>query len=114
MLRRVLKPAAASAGVGSWTKMRSGKPKAESWVAFHAFRHTCATMLFRHGWNAVKVQKHLGHADPGFTLRRYVHLLDDDMDAPDFMDAKTRQVGNRWATRPAETGRDERVAASVG
>jgi hypothetical protein len=41
-------------------------------------------MLFRRGWNAVQVQRFLGHSDPGFTLRRYVHLLDDDLPEPRF------------------------------
>lgn len=116
-LRRVLKPAAVRAGLGCWIVARTaaGKQKAESWVAFHTFRHTCATVLFRHGWNAVKVQKHLGHSDAGFTLRRYVHLLDQDMDAPDFMDTMTgSDVGNTWATRPTENSREIGVAVGAG
>jgi integrase len=28
----------------------------------------------------------LGHADPGFTLRMYVHLLDDGLGEADFFD----------------------------
>jgi integrase len=65
-----LKPAVEAAGVG--------------WVTFHTFRHTRATMLFRSGWNAVQVQKFLGHSDPGFTLRTYVHLLREDLPEPSF------------------------------
>jgi hypothetical protein len=38
----------------------------------------------RRGWNAVQVQKFLGHADPGFTLRTYVHLLPEDLPEPSF------------------------------
>jgi len=71
-LRRVLKPAAAAAGV--------------PWVGFHTFRHTCATMLFRHGWNAKQVQLALGHHSPAFTLATYVHLLPDDLPEPDLDD----------------------------
>ena len=41
-------------------------------------------MLFRRGWNAVQVQRFLGHSDPGFTQRTYVHLLDEDLPEPDF------------------------------
>jgi integrase len=37
--RRMLKPAAAEAGA--------------EWAGFHAFRHTCATLLFARGANAV-------------------------------------------------------------
>jgi integrase len=56
VMSRVLKPAARKAGIGEWP-------------GFHAFRHTAATRLFRRGWNAVQVQRFLGHSDPGFTLR---------------------------------------------
>ncbi len=95
-MSRVLKPAAVEAGIGRWI-MLEGKRRAETWVGFHTFRHTCATMLFRHGWNAVQVQKFLGHADPGFTLRTYVHLLPEDLPEPAFMEAvtapKTVQLG---------------------
>jgi integrase len=64
-MQRVLKPAGRRAGV--------------PWVGFHTFRHTCATMLFRSGANAVAVQKHMGHHSPAFTLSTYVHFLDDDL-----------------------------------
>lgn len=69
LLADVLKPAATRAGVGSW-------------VSFHTFRHTNATILFRRGWNAVQVQRWLGHHSPAFTLERYVHLLESDMPDP--------------------------------
>jgi integrase len=52
------------------------------WVGFHAFRHTCATMLFAEGRNAVQVQRWLGHHSAAFTLATYVHLLDGDLGAP--------------------------------
>jgi integrase len=50
-----------------------------TWVGFHTFRHTCASMLFAEGRNAVQVQRWLGHHSPAFTLERYVHLLDGDI-----------------------------------
>lgn len=53
-----------------------------SWVGFHAFRHTCASMLFAQGRNAVQVQRWLGHHSPAFTLATYVHLLDGDLGGP--------------------------------
>lgn len=59
---QVLAPAAEEAGI--------------PWVGFHAFRHTCASMLFADGRNAVQVQRWLGHHSPAFTLATYVHLLD--------------------------------------
>lgn len=60
--RRALRPAAEEAGAG--------------WAGFHTFRHTCASMLFERGANAVQVQRWLGHHSPAFTLSTYVHLLD--------------------------------------
>jgi integrase len=73
-----VKPAAVEAGLGQWIETPKGK-RAKSWVHLHSFRHTAATRLFRGGWNAVQVQHFLGHTDPGFTLRTYVHLLAEDL-----------------------------------
>ncbi len=107
LMARVLKPAAVRAGLGQWV----GQPKrAESWVGFHTFRHTCATMLFRNGWNGVQVQRWLGHHKASFTIDTYVHLLDGDISEPSFFDERTIAArwagGNKGATRPSETGRD--------
>lgn len=60
---KVLKPAAAEAGV--------------PWASFHTFRHTCASLLFAEGRNIVQVQRWMGHHSPDFTLRTYVHLMSD-------------------------------------
>jgi integrase len=93
LLRRVLKPAAIAAGLGEWVRQEDGRLKADSWVSFHTFRHTCATTLFRRGWNAVQVQRWLGHHKPSFTLDTYVHLLDEDVPEPTFFDRITRGIG---------------------
>ena len=66
--RRVLKPAAEEAGA--------------PWAGFHTFRHTCASLLFAGGRNAVQVQRWLGHHSAAFTLATYVHLLDGDIGQP--------------------------------
>jgi hypothetical protein len=63
-----------------------------SWAGFHTFRHTCATMLFRHGLNAKQVQVWLGHYSPAFTLQTYVHLLPDDLSEVGFLDTLTASV----------------------
>jgi hypothetical protein len=68
LLKRVFKLAAEEAGV--------------SWAGFHTLRRTCASRLFAEGRNAVQVQLWLRHADPGFTLRTYVHLLNDELGEP--------------------------------
>ena len=86
LMSRVLKPAAVEAGLGEWVR-EGRKLRAESWVGFHTFRHTCATILFRRGWNAVQVQRWLGHHKPSFTLDTYVHLLPEDVPEPTFFDS---------------------------
>lgn len=60
--RRVLDPVVDALGLG--------------WVSFHAFRHTCAYLLFEEGVDIKTVQTRLGQADPAFTLRTHVHLMD--------------------------------------
>jgi integrase len=40
-------------------------------------RHTCATLLIYEGRPIHEVAEHLGHADPGFTLRVYAHTFSD-------------------------------------
>jgi integrase len=68
VFRRVLQPARQAANL--------------PWVGFHAFRHTCASILFAEGGNAVQVQRWLGHHSAAFTLATYVHLLDGDLGEP--------------------------------
>ena len=87
LAKRVLKAATVEAGLGEWVRDEDGELRASSWVGFHAFRHTCATILFRRGWNAVQVQRWLGHHKPSFTLDTYMHLLDEDVPEPSFYDA---------------------------
>jgi integrase len=55
-------------------------------VTFHTFRHTCASLLFEQGRNVRQVADWLGHADPSFTLRTYVHLMDEGIGDAEFMD----------------------------
>jgi integrase len=65
---RVLRPAADAADI--------------PWIGFHSFRHTCASMLIADGRDIVQVSRWLGHHDPGFTLRRYAHLMDAGVGGP--------------------------------
>ena len=53
-----------------------------------------------------QVQMWLGHSDPGFTLRTYVHLIDDGLGDADFLDAAG------WAT-PRATRATETQAKPV-
>jgi integrase len=69
---RVLNPARALVGM--------------PWVSFHSFRHTCASLLFANGKDIKQIQTWLGHADAAFTLRTYVHLLEEGVGSADFLD----------------------------
>jgi integrase len=101
--RRVLAPAAISVGmkVEFETIDKDGEPCKydRSKVSFHTFRHTCASMLFEAGRNVKQVSEWLGHTDPSFTLRTYVHLMDEGVgDAEFFDEAVTHLQSSR--TRP--------------
>lgn len=93
--RRVLAPAAVAVGLYVEVEVEvTGKDgqvttemRKRSAVSFHTFRHTCASLLFDRGRNIKQVQKWLGHADPGVTLRTYVHLIDEGVGDADFFDA---------------------------
>ncbi|WP_165521777.1 tyrosine-type recombinase/integrase [Micromonospora zingiberis] len=41
----------------------------------HVLRHTYASVLLDAGESTKALSAYLGHADPGFTLRTYTHLL---------------------------------------
>ena len=66
-LARVIKPAA---------------QEIDAHAGWHTFRHTCASILFSEGRNAVQVQRWPGHHSPSFTLDTYAHLLEEDLGAP--------------------------------
>jgi integrase len=76
------------------------------WAGLHTLRHSAATILFRRGWNAVQVQKFLGHHSPAFTLATYVHPLPDDLPSPAFFDEFA-------SLPPATTGAVAREALRV-
>ena len=78
----------------------SGDRSCVDWIPYDFTRRT--RLFVGQGWNAVQVSKFLGHADAGFTLRTYVHLLPEDLPEPDF----GQRVGNRWATQASENGRN--------
>jgi len=41
----------------------------------HALRHFYASVLLGAGENIKALSSYLGHADPGFTLQTYTHLM---------------------------------------
>jgi integrase len=65
---RILKPAMSKAEI--------------EWGGFHRLRHTTATHLVRNGASAKEAQLWLGHHDPAFTARTYVHLESADLPDP--------------------------------
>jgi integrase len=66
--RKMLKPLLEEAGAG--------------WAAFHAFRHTFASIHLREGTDLVAVSRALGHHSAAFTLSRYAHLLPGELAPP--------------------------------
>jgi integrase len=66
--RRMLKPLVEEAGAG--------------WAAFHAFRHTFASIHLSEGTDLVAVSRALGHHSAAFTLSRYAHLLPGELAPP--------------------------------
>ena len=51
----------------------AGVPK----IRLHDARHTCATLMHLEGVSIATIAAWLGHADPAFTLRTYVHSQSD-------------------------------------
>jgi integrase len=113
---RVLAPAAIAVGLYVEVDVDGEEePRKRSTVSFHTFRHTCASLLFAQGRNVKQVQEWLGHADPGFTLRTYVHLMDEGVGSADFMDAAVAvEEGNGRATEQPGTTANEEAPALVG
>jgi integrase len=60
-------------------------------ATWHTLRHTCASRMFRAGCSIKQVQEHLGHKDPAFTLRTYIHMLPSDRPDLSFMDGLRRE-----------------------
>ena len=74
---------------------------------FHTFRHTCASLLFEAGREHQAGAAWLGHADPAFTLRTYVHLMDEGLgDAG----VPRRAVGNAVGNARPRNGHESRRA----
>lgn len=52
------------------------KPLDLAWATPHKFRHSLATELRDHGYDANMIARVLGHTDPAFTARVYIHAKD--------------------------------------
>ncbi|MDG3009360.1 site-specific integrase [Rhodococcus sp. D2-41] len=77
--KRVLAPAAERAGLTPLTP--------------HDLRHTYASLSAQAGVRVEVVSANMGHTDPGFTMRRYIGLFEDDLTASaDLLDARMELV----------------------
>jgi integrase len=120
VMGRVLKPAVVEAGLGEWIREPKKRPRAETWVGFHTFRHTCATSLIvDEGRRLEQVQVYLGHQDIATTRKYYVHLYGDDLpDRSSILDRAERtssvldQGANGVRTGPTEMGREATAAGN--
>ncbi|MDH6701369.1 tyrosine-type recombinase/integrase [Streptomyces griseoviridis] len=71
------KPALAAAGL---IKPLDLNAKGRRWeksrdMMMHALRHLYASMMINGGVDVYTLADRLGHADPAFTLRKYVHRI---------------------------------------
>lgn len=71
------KPAWAS-NHGRWFRKAATEAGVE-WASFHNLRHTYASRLFHDGKPLTVVSALLGHSDPAFTLRTYIHVIKSDV-----------------------------------
>ncbi|WP_167384947.1 tyrosine-type recombinase/integrase [Amycolatopsis tolypomycina] len=55
-------------------------PRVKRVDGFHALRHFYASTLLDAGESITALAEHLGHSDPGFTLRTYTHLMPSSKD----------------------------------
>lgn len=104
--RRVLIPATKAAGLGRYDEQGEWETR----VTFHTFRHTCASLLFEAGRDVKQVSAWLGHADAAFTLRTYVHLMDEGVGDAAFMD---EAMGKGWAIEHPPTAANEPTPAEA-
>jgi integrase len=68
----------AASGFGRWWLLVSYATHPKN--GCHVMRHTAASAWLAAGVDIRTVAEYLGHADPGFTLRTYSHLMPDAAD----------------------------------
>jgi hypothetical protein len=76
-------------------------------------RHTCATLLIYEGRTLNEVAEHLGHADPGFTARVYIHVLRDATKRRRVPHRRGHRHGAAGAPCPAMTEQEVLEAARI-
>jgi hypothetical protein len=82
----------------------------------HALRHFYASTALHEGETIKAVSEYLGHADPGFTLRTYTHLMaiaERRWGLVTTAQAEDAGVSRKQLSRMASAGAIERVAQGV-
>lgn len=59
-------------GVKPWEQVKWNMPREDG---FHVLRHTFASVVLAEGETITQLAAWLGHSDPAFTLRTYVHFM---------------------------------------
>ncbi|MEV4529380.1 tyrosine-type recombinase/integrase [Streptosporangium sp. NPDC049304] len=80
---------ASAAGIPALIKAGIPTPRENG---FHMLRHHSASVLLERDVSIKVVADFLGHADPGFTLRTYTHLM------PSSEDRMRQVIEDAWAT----------------
>ena len=72
-------------------------------ITFHDLRHSYATAALKAGVNPKVVSERIGHADVGFFLQTYAHVIkNDDRDAAE--QAASFLTGDDWDQDPEPDG----------
>ena len=80
----------------------------------HALRHFYASTALHEGETIKAVSEYLGHADPGFTLRTYTHLMDGSAERTRrAIDAAFREGTPRTRARPVRASSDGRATSTL-
>lgn len=82
---------------------RAGLPATRS-NGCHALRHLYASVLLDSGESIRAVSAYLGHADPGFTLRTYTHLMPSS-------ETRTRNAIDHALRMRSRTGRSQEAVS---
>lgn len=115
----VWKPALAEAGLIPPCEVTYVKPKGgkNAWrkriwempreFGFHALRHTFASVVLAEGETITQLAAWLGHSDPAFTLRTYVHFMPKS-------GSRGRVAIGRFISEPSDANRSPQILPSDG
>lgn len=84
------------------------------YVSFHDLRHTFASMMIAAGITAPELAVLLGHSDPAFTMRTYVHEFERQQRRPmprlTSLAPGLREVGGKIGGSNPEVGEEQEGA----